>query len=649
MMNATKHTKVYLILGLVFVILSTHLPVVYTMLYHNLTGAPTAADGVIDLTMTSPARTTVLDGKWEFYWKRWIATNAQQDDKPDLLMNVPGYWSRYKLDGNWLPAGGFGSYRLVLKGFSHPSPVTVFIPDFGSAYRVFIDGVLTSESGYVSDDYAKVHTVPRPKLYPVTLSEEDTHEVVIEVATTRFSGLYITPVLKDYHRAVQEDAIRNGIRFILFGTILFSFFILIVIYMLSFRSNKRSVWLPAMSFFVILRIMLTTEFYSYWQSILFFNLSYEDTNVVMFFVTFALNFLLIFLVQEQFGVFYTRKEKFGFLIFYSAIYLIYLLIPYEIYNRYLTILLPVSVFTLEFHSFFKIYYHRHQLKWYGIIVYWGIILAISGLIIDCYYINGNIYPNMSLALLILLSASLTIVSVVSAFSIAAVYKDLAVSSSRLEQAKNQISVQKEYYDALSGQMNEIRRIKHDMRHFIGVIGRLAEEGRYTELIQFLGEYSEKTETDPIPVYCENVVVNSILGYYTIKAREAGIPFHCACSIPKQLSMSEIDLCIVLGNALENAIEACSNPDNPNMRFITAEARAFDNQLLIKIENSYNGFIRFQDGRYHSTKDEKNRGIGIQNIKNVVESYGGYIKIDHNGKVFTLMAAFPCPAKNEEGL
>jgi len=77
---------------------------------------------------------------------------------------------------------------------------------------------------------------------------------------------------------------------------------------------------------------------------------------------------------------------------------------------------------------------------------------------------------------------------------------LDVSSSQLEQAKNHISVQKEYYDALSGQMSEIRSSKHDMHHFIGVIGRLAEEGRYTELIQFLGEYSEKTETDPITVF-----------------------------------------------------------------------------------------------------------------------------------------------------
>lgn len=464
-MQNSKHTRVYLILGFLFSILFTHLPVVYTVFYHSLTGTPTAMNGSIALEKASPDGTIVLDGEWEFYWERLIATHHQMDEEPDLHIKVPGYWSGCEIDGSWLPARGFASYRLLMKGLKPAGPVTVIIPDFGSAYRAYIDGVLTAESGFISDDGGNVHTSPGAKLYPVTLSENETHEVVIEVATTRFSGLYIAPVLKDYEKTVQEDTNRTGIRFILFGTVLFSFFILVVLYMLSDRKNLRAIWPPALSLLMILRIMLTTEFYSFWQKILFFNLSYESTNELMFFVTFALKFLLIFLAQEQFGVFFSRKEKNGFFIYYTIIYLIFLLVPQEIYNRHLTILIPVSAFALEIYGFFKIYFGRHHLKKYGIVTYWGIILALSGLIIDCYYINGNIYPNMSLALLIMLSLCLIILSLASAFSIARAYKDLAVSSSRLEQAKHQIAIQKEYYDALSGQINEIRRIKHDMRHF----------------------------------------------------------------------------------------------------------------------------------------------------------------------------------------
>ena len=360
---------------MVFVILFSHLPVLYTLLYHELTGAPTAVDGVMDVKTVSPARKIVLDGKWEFYWKRLIASDKRKNDKPDFLIDVPGYWSKYKIDGERLPADGYGSFRLVLRGLDYKNPVTVFIPDFGSAYRVFIDGVLASESGSISADPNEIYTVPKPKLYPVTLSGSGTHEIIIEMATTRFSGLYMAPVMKEYNRAMLEDFYRNGMRFILFGTVLFSFFILTVAYMLSFRKNKRSIWLSVLSLLMMLRIMLTAEFYSFWQSSVFFGLSYEATNELMFFITFALNFILIYLAQEQFGVDFSQREKWSFLLYYTFIYLVYLFIPRDFYNQYLTVLLPVSVFGLEFHSFFKLYFGIHHMENHGIIAFWGIILA----------------------------------------------------------------------------------------------------------------------------------------------------------------------------------------------------------------------------------------------------------------------------------
>lgn len=647
MKDKSKHTKASLILGLMFVILFSHLPVVYTLYYHKLTGAPTAVDGNMDLTACSPAQSIVLDGKWEFYWNRLIVTDEEHDCEQDFLISVPDYWSKYKINGNWLPTWGYGSYRLTLHGLEYSRPVTVFIPDFGCSYRVFIDGVLTAESGNVSKNTEKVFAVPRAQIYPVTLTCGNVHEVVIEMASKRFSGLYMAPALKDYNLAVQENSSRTVIRLILFGTVLFSFFVLIIVYMLSFRKNIHSAWLPVMSILMILRIMLTTEFYSFWQNRVFFNLSYEDINPLMFLVTFALKFLLIFLAQEQFEVSFSKREKYAFLMYYTVIYLVYYFIPYDIYDRHLTILLPVSTFALEIYSFFKVYFGRRNMKKYGIIVYWGNIIAISGLIIDCYYINGNIYLNLSLALLIMLSIYLIILSLVSVLRIAGVYKDLAISSYQLEQARNQILIQKKYYDALSEQMNEIRGIKHDVRHFIGVIRRLLEEEQYEELKRFLGDYAERIETDPLPVFCENIVANSILGYYSMKAKENKIPFYCVCSIPKQLYVSDSDLCVVLGNALENAIEACRNTDNPKEMFISSEARISSNHLLIKIENSYNGCINIQDGNYISTKNEKSRGIGMQNIKKVMEAYGGFIKTEHNDKVFTLMAAFPLSVEIKE--
>jgi len=323
-----------------------------------------------------------------------------------------------------------------------------------------------------------------------------------------------------------------------------------------------------------------------------------------------------------------------------VIYLVYLFTPHGIYNRYLTILLPVSAFTLEFHIFFKIYNGRSNFKKYGLLIYWGTILAISGLIIDCYYINGNIYFNMSLALIISLSVYLIILSLVNALRVAELYNDYAISSLQLLQAKKQIAIQKEYYNALSEQINEIREVKHDIRHFIGVIKRLTEEEHYDELKHFLNEFDEITETEPLPVFCDNAVANSILGYYFLMAKKSGIQFYCTCSIQKQLSISDCDLCIVMGNAIENAIEACEKLDNQQKRFVSVEARTINNQLLIKIENSYDGCLTLQNGGFVSTKREKSHGLGMKNIKRIVEANGEFIKTAYDGSLFTLMAAFP---------
>lgn len=641
-MKAGKHTKAILITGLVFTLLFTHLPVLYTLFYHNLTGAPTAAGGVINLA-SSATKSIVLDGEWEFYWNRLIVTDSDRSSQPDILIHVPSFWTEYKISENILPPNGFASYRLRLTGLDDSRSVTVYIPDFGSAYRVFIDGKLTSESGVISKSTSGIFTTPQATLYPVTLSQGE-HEIILEIATTRFAGLYMAPVLKEYNSSLQEESNRNSIRLILFGIALFSFLVLIVLYNLSFLEGRRFFWLPLGGFLVLIRIMLTTEFYSFWQQTVFFNLSYETTNPLMVVVTFIFKYLWIYLCQEFLGIAFSKKERLGFLLYYTLLILEYLFIPRGS-NRLLTQILPYLSFLLEFYIFFKVYHGKRHLQKYGLLIYCGILLSMSGLILNGYYIGGCIYPNMSLALLVLFTVYTVILSFVYALRTSDLRNEFAVASSRLALARSQIDIQKEYFDALSAQMNEIRSIRHDMRHFLGVLKRLSVEERYEELNRFLTEYTQQAETEPLPVFCENAVANSILGYYFLQAIERGIPFRCTCDIPKQLFISDSDLCVVLGNALENAIEACEKLPLEKIRFVQVEARNITGQLLIKIANScINPPIEKDDG-YRSSKSGAFHGMGLRNMKRVVSACEGFMKTEYTQGVFTLMAAFPNPSKS----
>lgn len=91
-MKKLGRTETLLILGLLFVVVISHLPVVYTLSYHGLTGVPAAEDGSISLSGVSPERSIILDGEWEFYWNRLLVTEPGRDIAPDFIIRMPDYW-----------------------------------------------------------------------------------------------------------------------------------------------------------------------------------------------------------------------------------------------------------------------------------------------------------------------------------------------------------------------------------------------------------------------------------------------------------------------------------------------------------------------------------------------------------------------------
>lgn len=631
--------KIRIVCGLILIALAINLPVILTHFYHEITGAVTAVNGSIDLNKVNLSEERVyLDGKWEFYWKKLIKSSPSKN-KSSLYIHVPDEWSLHKIDGKKLTAYGYGSYRLILENLTYENPITVYIPDFAEAYRVYIDGRLTAESGVIARNVEEIFTTPKADLYPITLTKKGKHEVVIEVATTRFSGLYMTPVLGDYNKIVDKHTIRNSVRFILFGVALFAFFCLITLYILSIKKNMYSFWMPFLVFFLLLRIMLTTEFYSFWQPIFFFNLSYEATNELLYLESFILKYLLIYLVQEQCGITFNKKEKVGFFLLYIGIYLTYLITPQDIYNEYLSVYIPMLAFSLDIYLIIKIYLWKERLKKFGTVIFWGAILIIVGLAIDSYYINGKIYMDMSMIMISFFMVFLIIMVWVYAHRVMDLQDDVIVSKSRLVIAQKQITMQKEHYDSLSSQMNEIKVIKHDINHFVGVMATLAEEENFSKLKNFLKEFCEKARFEPLPIFCQHSVANSIIGYNYLQAKGNGIRFESSCTINDFIPISDSDLCIILGNALENAIYACKQMENVN-KFVHIESRMVNNQRLIKVTNSYNGCLNIKDGKYISLKGGSLHGLGIKNMEKVVQMYGGYLKIEHSENVFTLMVAIP---------
>jgi sensor histidine kinase regulating citrate/malate metabolism len=82
--------------------------------------------------------------------------------------------------------------------------------------------------------------------------------------------------------------------------------------------------------------------------------------------------------------------------------------------------------------------------------------------------------------------------------------------------------------------------------------------------------------------------------------------------------------------------------------VAVEAMMINNQFLIKIINTYNGIVNQRNGNLLSTKNDASHGLGLQNIKKVVDAFGGIFKTDHNTETFTLMVAIPISCEAMSG-
>lgn len=202
----------------------------------------------------------------------------------------------------------------------------------------------------------------------------------------------------------------------------------------------------------------------------------------------------------------------------------------------------------------------------------------------------------------------------------------------LKQKNQFLAMQKKQYNYLAGAIEETRRARHDLRHHFSVLSGLAERGDLDAVLAYLSQVRE-TIPDRELNLCHNLAVDSVAGYYAAIYRKENIPFSCAIDLPDPLLISEPDLCIVLANLLENALEA-SRKVAPDERSIDLQIyRHSDQVLILRLENAFHGQIQTVDGVFQSSKRAES-GIGLQSVAHIAEKNGGHCKFTFNRGIFT---------------
>jgi len=137
----------------------------------------------------------------------------------------------------------------------------------------------------------------------------------------------------------------------------------------------------------------------------------------------------------------------------------------------------------------------------------------------------------------------------------------------------------------------------------------------------------------------NVMVDAILNSKLSLAKSRKIDINAKAIVPKNITISEIDLCVIIGNLLDNAIEACLRIDDESKRFIRVYMDLKRDNLYLSVTNASGGKVQKQDGRYISGKGE-NHGFGLMRVDKIVDRYAGYIKRRDEDGAFTSEVMLP---------
>ena len=202
----------------------------------------------------------------------------------------------------------------------------------------------------------------------------------------------------------------------------------------------------------------------------------------------------------------------------------------------------------------------------------------------------------------------------------------------LKYADQSIQTQKKQFDNLSKHMDAMRKARHDLRQHLTVVQSYIEKDDKTGLKNYIDLYRSELPPDILEFYSRNIVVNAIICYYAALARESHISFEASIDYPLNSSISETDITVLLGNILENAVEACKQVSE-NQIFIKLRIRCHSNsELVILVDNSCKGTVTFENDIPISTKHEGN-GIGTLSIRDIAERYHGLARFECRDHIF----------------
>lgn len=200
----------------------------------------------------------------------------------------------------------------------------------------------------------------------------------------------------------------------------------------------------------------------------------------------------------------------------------------------------------------------------------------------------------------------------------------------LEQKKQeQYKLQTAFYEMLMEQYEKSERLRHDMKNHVLCLQGLWEDRDWEKMGDYLGQMQRAGDLG-WEEFTGNKVVDALIYHKKKQAERKGISWECELSVFSQVQIGEFDLCVLLGNLLDNALEAANGMPEGRMSFVQVQAQKVKKCFVLVVKNStvLDDICKVEEG------------IGLSNVRAVVERYGGVIRRQLEASVFVVSVLLP---------
>lgn len=199
-------------------------------------------------------------------------------------------------------------------------------------------------------------------------------------------------------------------------------------------------------------------------------------------------------------------------------------------------------------------------------------------------------------------------------------------------------------DEVENMYRQMRGWRHDYRNHINMIHNFLESGEIEKCKTYVEQLGADLQTVDTVIKTGNVMLDAILNSKLSLAKNRDILVNAKAAVPGTLQIADVDLCVLVGNLLDNAIEACTRTDGVDKvqekSFLRVYIGMKGNQLYICITNTVYGRAKQVGGRFISSKRSDNHGFGMMRIDKICQKYDGYIHRGSEDGVFSTEILLP---------